>query len=129
MKELSSIYYNYIDNAWVYNKKTEWTYDENGDVLSEISYFFINNEFLKYEEQRRVFYLDSYRFQTVYELVLYKDKTPKEKYEYTYDENGLIRIQSIYKDGIWTYQTRWELTNKEAIKEYYYVNGEWVLQN
>ena len=65
----------------------------------------------------------------VYELVLYKDKPPKEKYEYTYDENNCIEIRSIYKDGIWTYQTKRECTIGGDLKECSCENGEWVLQN
>ena len=127
--KLSWISYNYIDNAWVYNKKTEWTYDENGNELSEIAYIFIDNEFLKYGEWRRVFYRDSYLILMVYKLYFNEDYTPKGKVEYTYDENGSIKIISFYKDGIWTYQTKRECPIEGVIKEYYYVNGEWVLQN
>ena len=98
-----STYYVTLDSNDLFKEKSEYTYDENGNTLTEIGSTYKNNEW-------------------VYDY----------KYEYTYEEGKNISIKYSYTNNEWTYTYKNETTYDSngfilGYTIYKYSNGEWVI--
>ena len=112
-----------------FEEKEEYTYDDEGKLLSELHYFYYNNEWLKSLEKR---YVDGKEFE-LFSMYIDEGK-PVNKTEKTYDDSGLEILDLIFnfKDGEWVNFRREEYTYDESgncltITYYDYIDGEWVL--
>nr|MCR4898268.1 hypothetical protein [Acholeplasmatales bacterium] len=152
--KLTCIDYKYINNDWVkicdiktinghmktmleinfnangeYESKCVYTYDENGNELTEIKSKYSNNEWV---EVSNCFYINGER-KTTYYLSFNQDGTFNSKYEYAYDNSGntLTSICSKYSNNEWTYYEKYEYTydangNKLTEIKSKYSNNDWA---
>lgn len=104
--QLSNVYSQYINGAWVYISRSENTYDENSNKLS-----FINS---KYEN-------DAWTYVS--------------KAELTYDSNNnpLTSTSSKYENDVWVYETKNEFTYNDkynniaySYQTFSFTDGAWV---
>ena len=101
--ELTEIQSILKNDSWVYEIKTEYAYDANGNMTNSKEFAYHNNEWIKIEENIKY----GNDLKLVYSLVLKEDGTYYSKTERTYDDNG--------KQLTFTYSR--------------FINNEWVIEN
>ncbi len=116
----------YSDNS--YREKNEYTYDDNGNQLSSVSYYYINNEWVLHSKYEYTY--DENGNELI--AVIY-DTLKSTKFEYTYDEKGylLTEVEYTYSDNEWIFKTKEEFyynSNGKKISEekYNYIDNSWV---
>lgn len=124
-----TIYEIWLSNEKTFTTKNEYTYDDDGNLLTKIDSKYLNNEWLKIREYK---YINN-KEKKIYELVLNDDDTFYYKVESTYDDNGNTLTFTIeYFDSInWKYNYKYEYTYDEngsmlTRKQSKYINNEWV---
>ncbi len=125
-KTLYSISFNSEDE---FDYKIEYTYDENGNRLTDTYSKYINDQWVKYTEYK---YINNER-KTVYETYSKLDGTFDRRYEYTFDDKGnqLSYMLSMYKNNSWTYSLKSEYTYDESGNQLSwissnYIDGDWT---
>ena len=112
---------------WINYYKLEYTYDTDGKMLSKKESKYENNN---WEKQYEVIYINNVSYVT---YSLGSTNGIKQKYEYTYDENGnmLAYFFSNYVNEAWVYDSKEEYTYDENGNlllhiTYNYTNDGWV---
>lgn len=180
-KEVSMICYRYINNEWVktsetryfggmiavvyslelnedntFETKTEYNYTEAGTELSHAVFKYMNNEWMKVEEdicingkERSIYYLafnDDNSIKTIYETeydenanminhttIDYVNNDYDKKSYCSFDKNGnkLIEINSKYEKDSWVYTSKKEYMyeNNKLVnyKHSKHLNNQWIL--
>lgn len=105
---LSKLYSIYEEDKWVYNANTEYTYDDNGNALTCTETKFVNNNWVVLGRSK---YINNSR-KYIYSLYLNRDGSFNLKHENTYDDNGnlLIEVHSNYVNNDWEYDYKYEYT-------------------
>ena len=126
------IYYVSFNLDGTFKRKSEYTYDANGNRLTYTYSEYKNNEWIKTNES--IFINGDAKI--IYSVSFNSDDTFKSKEEYTYDANGneLTSTHSEYKNNAWVYYAKYEYTydndgNRLTETRYDYINGNWVLQD
>ncbi len=128
--ETKAIFILYISDEGTFIFKDEYTYDDDGNLLSEIDSKYVNNEWLKVYESRRI----NNVVKTIYQLKYANDEGTYDcKEEYTYDDNGneLTHTVFYFDSSNWDSNLKFEYTydnngNKLTEKRSEYISNEWV---
>ena len=97
---ISQIEYEYSNNEWVYERKEENTYNENGKLELKVLSKYINNEWVKWAEW---LYVNDSSIEPAIRITFNEDGSFNTKEERTFDEFGNIASEKayIYQNGEW----------------------------
>ena len=126
--QLTNVHSVYENDAWVCSSKTEKTYDEAGSTLTSIESKYVNNEWITTSKYK---YING-EAKNTYSLFFKDDGSFNSKNERTYDENGneLTGIVYRYIDNKWEKTQEWIYINGESKDTYvtYYDNDGKMIQ-
>ena len=97
---IAKIEYEYSNNEWVYERKEENTYNENGKLELKVLSKYINNEWVKWAEW---LYVNDSSIEPAIRITFNEDGSFNTKEERTFDEFGNIASEKayIYQNGEW----------------------------
>ena len=129
-KEVYSLYLNSDDT---FNYKYEYTYDENGNRLTNTYSEYINNEWVNTSKWEYTYDENGNQLTSIYSEYIDNAWVDTKKWEYTYDENGNVLTETYLKyiDNVWVYIYKYEYTydeNGNRLTNTYseYINNEGV---
>ncbi len=121
--QLTNVHSVYENDAWIYYSKSEKTYDESGSALTLIESRYLNNEWVKISEDK---YINGEE-KNVYSVYVDVDGKITGKNEYTYDENGNELSGSYFKysNNEWIEESGFITFNGERkrTRDVYYEDG------
>ena len=121
--QLTNVHSVYENDAWVCSSKTEKKYDEAGSTLTLIESRYLNNEWVKISEYK---YINGEE-KSIYSVYVDNDGKITGKNEYTYDENGNELSGSYFKylNNEWIEESGFVTINGERKRkrDVYYKDG------